>query len=122
MHTVTILGDAPIGVAEILPRIPWRLGEKLNNGAILLEKQVVRKYEFRYDVVVLALNPGAVEPFVTWHRVITSNSRRASGLYEYLDTCAHGHYHRDLDKAVEEFNRRWQIVSSLLNPEDGEDI
>lgn len=102
--------------------IPNKPGAKLRNGAILLAETVIRIYEHRRDSIVLAVNPLGFQPFVTWHRVVTTDSPLATGGYEIVDTCALGYYHSGLDDALKDYEERWQKHSSKLDPDDGEEL
>jgi hypothetical protein len=95
----------PQAIAAI-PMIPHRPGQKLPNGAILLDREVVREYEFRRDEIVLCLADSPYTPYITWHRLITSDSPLATGGYHIVDTCMSGDYFKTLDEAMTGFADR----------------
>lgn len=88
--------------------VPKRAGQTLPNGAIILMEETLRQYAYRRDSIVLAINPGGVHPFVSWHRMVTTDSPLATGGYQTVDTTAHGEYSRDLNEAIDKFNDRVQ--------------
>lgn len=108
----------PIRVAHF-PKTP---GLDLPNHAIILHETVIREYDYRRDSIVLAINPKAVQPFVSWHRVVTSDSPTADGEFQVVDTCAWGHYHREIDTAWDNYQLRVQEQSAKLDPDDGNDL
>lgn len=64
-----------------------KVGEQLKNGAI-----VVATKPFAGKEIVLACGWNDVTPYVTWNC--------------WDGVCENGHYHRNLNDAVEEFNSR----------------
>src|SRR4051812_36366374 len=86
--------------------IPMMAGDVLPNGAVILDEIVIRTFDYRRDSIVLAMTNSRHSPFVTWHRLITSDSPVASGMYRIMDSCAFGEYHREIEDAVEAFQKR----------------
>jgi len=81
-------------------------GTSLPNGAILLAETVVREQDHRRNSIVLCVVPGAVSPFVTWHRCVANDFRYATGGTYVDEYCYIGHYHRTLDDATAEYAKR----------------
>lgn len=86
--------------------IPHRAGEVLPNGAVILDEITIRVFDYRRDSIVLALTNSPYTPFVTWVRLVTSDSPVSSGMYVIVDTCAFGNYHSEIEDAVAEFHKR----------------
>ena len=59
------------------------------NGAVILEKK---------ENIVLAYQPGGVEPFITWETPSVSSSSETPYFW--------GHYFRDMDSAMADYNKR----------------
>lgn len=97
--------------------IPAFPGDTLNNGAIIIEEIVHLeggRDDFRSDTrksIVLAIYPGAVEPFVTWTRWVTIQDS-ATGAAIVTDDCAAGHYNRKIEDAVKDFKSRVKVTIS----------
>jgi hypothetical protein len=98
-------------VEESFPRKP---GQTLPNGAILLAETVIRTYDHRRDSIVLCVVPGAVYPFVSWHRCVGNDSPKAAGGFELLDYCYIGHNKLWLDEAWEAYNARVEEKQEAL--------
>ena len=94
--------------------IPVNPGDKLPNGAVLLDERVIRTYEFRRDSIVLCVG-GGVQPFVSWVRTIHTDASLATGGYRIADYCDSGHYHSSLTEAIGEFLDRVAKKLELLD-------
>jgi hypothetical protein len=86
--------------------VPLDPGDKLPNGATLLAQRRIWTGMTRVEWIVLAMTGNKHNPFVTWHRLLTTDTPLADGEDSILDTCAFGHYHERLDEALEEFEAR----------------
>lgn len=98
--------DKPIRVGMAAAGFPRKPGKTLPNGAIILAEVEIRRYEFRRDSVVLAINPGGYQPFVSWHRMVTTDSPLATGGFQTVDSCCYGRYSMTLESAMIVFNER----------------
>lgn len=108
---------SPQRIAAI-PMIPHRPGQKLPNGTILLDREVVREYDYRRDELVLCLADSPYSPYIVWHRLITSDSTTPSGGYCIVDTCMSGDYYKTLDEAMTGFADRLTKLRHLLGNEE----
>lgn len=98
--------DKPINVDSAAADFPRKAGKTLPNGAIILAETVIRRYEFRRDSIVLAMNPGGYQPFVSWHRVVTTDSPLATGGFTTVDSTCYGHYSTTLEGAIQKYELR----------------
>jgi len=85
--------------------VPVKPGNKLPNGGILLSEHVLVLEAHRRESLVLCVT-NSVDPFATWHRLLTSDSPLATGGYTFVDSCSWGHYFKDLKPALDNFNLR----------------
>lgn len=87
---------------------PVKPGSVLPNsvGCVLLDESVVRQHDHRRDSIVLAVDTGGHQAFVTWQRIVSNDERDTDGQCHLSDYVVMGHYHQSLDKAVEEFKHR----------------
>lgn len=98
--------DKPIHIERLGNEgCPFKPGQKLPNGAIILASKDLRRYEHRIELLVFCITSGFT-PFVTWIRLITTDSPAASSKRCIVDTCSWGHYHRTLDEGLEDFKSR----------------
>jgi hypothetical protein len=99
--------DTPIGIV-FQPKLgyPVKPGRRLPNGAILLAETVIRTFDYRRDSIVLAVNPDSQQPFIVWHRRVTSDSPTATGKFQVVDTCGWGDYYDDLVEATLGYRNR----------------
>lgn len=93
--------------------VPRKAGMVLPNGAILLSEVDVRVFTHRVDSIVLAVATG-YQPFITWHRMISTDCPFATGGYHIVDTCDSGHYHVYLEEAIREFKERVDGNRSMI--------
>jgi hypothetical protein len=111
----------PLNVASAAVKFPSKPGKTLPNGAIILDEIVVRRYEYRRDSVVLAINPGGVHPFVSWHRMITTDSPLATGGFTTVDSTSYGQYSTNLEDALKLFANRVLRFEEILDLADAND-
>lgn len=93
--------------------VPRRPGQRLPNGSVILAEEPLRSFAYRRDSVVLAINPGGVHPFVSWHRIVTTDSPLATGGFYIVDTTVQGDYSRDLEDAIVKFKDRVKRMEAL---------
>lgn len=97
--------NRPRPIDKVLNDVPHLPGHKLPNGAIILDEVTIRSYEHRRDSIVLAISSGH-QPFISWHRVVTSDSPMGAGGFGIVDTCAWGEYSHALEPAISKFKAR----------------
>lgn len=97
---------------------PRKPGQALPNGAIILVEWELRSYEFRRDSLVFALIPGNVHPFVSWHRVVTTDSPLATGGFHIVDSTAFGDYGREMHESFVKFQERFKEKEAALGDMD----
>jgi len=85
---------------------PKKPGEKLPNGGILLAETVLRTFDYRWDSIVLCITNTVYRPFVSWHRLVTTDSPLATGGFTIVDTCSWGEQYANIEEAVTGFNDR----------------
>lgn len=117
----------PVNVASPTHNFPRKPGKTLPNGAIILAEKVIRRYEYRQDSIVLAVNPGGHQPFVSWHRMITTDSPLATGGFHVIDSTCYGHYYSTLERAWENFlvrvaEHEWKLEQDEANAEGKERV
>lgn len=100
-------GNARIGMDHF--SFPHKPGDTLPNGSILVAEQNIEYHgagseKFRLSTV-FCVNPGVVQPYVTWKRRIQAD-RAASGVYYLSDYCFDGSYTEYLKRAIQDFNHR----------------
>jgi len=89
-------------------RLLGKPGDVFHGDCILLKQEVIEEEQYddggtTFRMIVLAMRPGAVEPFVTWSRWITFND---DGTVR-ADDCCWGHYYRELnEKVMRDFDLR----------------
>lgn len=107
--------SGPYGSGAMIPQIASNgeitgyascAGDKLPNGAILLEEEVITGWDngAQRESVVLCVTSG-VQPFVTWYRVIRT-TKDHEGRPMAQDFCETGHYASDLLAARMEYCNR----------------
>lgn len=81
-------------------------GRKLgSNDGIILQQALIKENEWANEYIVLALVEGNFQPFVTWKRTV-GVQQLADGKYGPIEYCWSGEYHRDLMKALMDFESR----------------
>lgn len=94
-----------VAIANTIREQPTTPGTALNNGAVLLEQIEVAVHDHGREYIVLAVVEKKYQPFATWRRLI-GIQELATGGYGPVDYCWSGTYHRDLEDALAEFDRR----------------
>jgi hypothetical protein len=112
---------------EMFPDIP---GERLPNGAIILDEDVYAEVDdensgnIRRSTVLCAIVyeyghaiPRGHQTFVTWDRWV-SRERTATGGHRIVDTCLTGQYTSDLSDAIMDYAQRRTAAWKRWEAED----
>lgn len=86
---------------------PTKVGDRLPNSGIIIAEQVLVSHVTERESIILCMVPGAVQPYVTWRRIVRVSRTATNGQY-IDDYCWSGDYFEDLSNAVANYNARFE--------------
>jgi hypothetical protein len=79
--------------------------ENRANHALVLAETLIHEHEHGNEYIVLCITPGSFQPFVTWRMMVTTQ-QLADGNHGPLVYCFSGEYHRELERALSNYQQR----------------